>query len=370
MADLSKKPFIASILFLDVVGYSKHSVEHQHDIKEHFNSLLSEVIRAIPNEDRIAIDTGDGAAICFLAHPEVALQVALIVRDKLAENTVQEPVDYQVCMGINIGPVRLVKDINQQRNVIGDGINAAQRVISFADPGQILVSSAFHDIVAFLTTDHMNMFQSIGTRPDKHGRNHNVFAVVDDYDTSNLLEIESSGEASEPPPGIPTVPGKDADLPFPDGANSGSRRNIETRFAQYVGPIAKVMVQRGMRQAASHEELCNLLVDLIVEDKDKIEFREYFFQEMPGAEPLTSEEITTAADSADTSLSQAISSHHLRAIEEMLTQHIGPIAGVVIKRHASCSSSIQSLCDNLAQHIESEEQQQRFIDQARSLIDS
>ena len=368
MTDLSKKPFIASILFLDVVGYSKHSVEHQHDIKEHFNTLLSEAILPIPEEERIAIDTGDGAAICFLTHPEVALQVALIVRDKLAENAVQEPVDYQVCMGINIGPVRLVKDINQRRNVIGDGINAAQRVISFADPGQILVSSAFHDIVAFLTTDHMNMFQSIGTRPDKHGRNHNVFKVVDDYDAKNLLEIESSGETAGPSETL-TDSGTGADVLIQDEANSASLRNIETRFARYAGPIAKVMVQRGMRQAASHEELCNILVDMIVEDKDKIEFRDYFFKEMTGVESFPGEKNATNPDSTDTSAKPAISNHHLMAIEEMLTQHIGPIAKVVIKRHAECSSSMQSLCDNLAQHIESEEQQQRFIDQARSLID-
>jgi len=368
MTDLSKKPFIASILFLDVVGYSKHSVEHQHDIKEHFNTLLSEAILPIPEEERIAIDTGDGAAICFLAHPEVALQVALIARDKLAENTVQEPVDYQVCMGINSGPVRLVKAINQRRNVIGDGINAAQRVISFADPGQILVSSAFHDIVAFLTTDHMNMFQSIGTRPDKHGRNHNVFKVVDGYDAKNLLEIESSEKTLEPPE-TQIVSGAGTDALIQNETNSESLRNIETRFAQYAGPIAKVMVQRGMRKATSHEELCNLLVDMIAEEKDKIEFREYFFKEMEGIAPFPGEEKATNADSAEASVRQAISSHHLMALEEMLTQHIGPIAKIVIKRHAECSSSMQTLCDNLAQHIESEESQQRFINQTRSLID-
>ena len=40
-----------------------------------------------------------------------------------------------VRLGINLGPVRLVKDINGQMNIIGDGINVAQRVMSFAEPG-------------------------------------------------------------------------------------------------------------------------------------------------------------------------------------------------------------------------------------------
>ncbi len=38
--------------------------------------------------------------------------------------------------GINLGPVRLVRDINSQPNIIGDGINVAQRVMSFAQPGR------------------------------------------------------------------------------------------------------------------------------------------------------------------------------------------------------------------------------------------
>jgi hypothetical protein len=37
--------------------------------------------------------------------------------------------------------------------------------------------------------------------------------------------------------------------------------------------------------------------------------------------------------------------------------------------HSASSSSIETLCDNLAQHIESEEKQQRFVEQARRLLD-
>ena len=40
-----------------------------------------------------------------------------------------------VRLGVNLGPVRLVKDLNGQMNIIGDGINVAQRVMSFSRPG-------------------------------------------------------------------------------------------------------------------------------------------------------------------------------------------------------------------------------------------
>jgi class 3 adenylate cyclase len=359
------KPFIASILFLDIVGYSKYSVEQQHEIKEHFTALLSAVIESIQEAERIAIDTGDGAAICFLAHPEVALQVALTVRSRLAHHPEQIPLDYQLSMGINIGPVRVVTDINRQRNVIGDGINAAQRVLGFASPGQILVSSAFHDIVAFLTTDHMNMFRAVGTRADKHGREHSIYEVAQGFEAQVLHDVAEDLK-------------DDLDCAPDDGADDASRppplpQNvllaIETKYAQYVGPIAKVLVRNGVRKASGAEGLCDFLSDMIADAAEKRVFRDSFFG-MVGKPPAAAgQDVAPRPPPSGSSSPWAIPEAHLAAIEAMLTQHIGPIAKVVVKRHAASSSSVQTLCENLAQHIESEEKQKSFIEQAVHLLE-
>jgi len=74
--------------------------------------------------------------------------------------------------------VRLVKDLNGQMNIIGDGINVAQRVMSFADPGQLLVSRSFYEVVSCLSRDYMNLFRHEGSRTDKHVREHEVYSVV------------------------------------------------------------------------------------------------------------------------------------------------------------------------------------------------
>jgi hypothetical protein len=79
---------------------------------------------------------------------------------------------------VNLGPVRLVKDLNGQMNIIGDGINVAQRVMSFADPGQLLVSRSFYEVVSCLSRDYMNLFRHEGSRTDKHVREHEVYSVV------------------------------------------------------------------------------------------------------------------------------------------------------------------------------------------------
>jgi hypothetical protein len=80
-------------------------------------------------------------------------------------------------MGINLGPVRLVKDLNGQTNILGDGINVGQRVMSFADPGQLLVSRSFYEVVSRLSDEYDNLFTHIGERKDKHVRAHEVYSV-------------------------------------------------------------------------------------------------------------------------------------------------------------------------------------------------
>jgi class 3 adenylate cyclase/uncharacterized cupredoxin-like copper-binding protein len=171
------RTFICSVVFIDIVEYTKKSVNEQIRLKEHFNTLLTEVIRDISINDRIILDTGDGAAIGFLGDPEDALFVAMSLRDALKDDQSKSTPDLQVRMGVNLGPVKLLKDINNQQNLIGDGINVSQRIMSFAEPGQLLVSRSYHDIVSCLSQEYAQLFQYQGARADKHIREHDIYAV-------------------------------------------------------------------------------------------------------------------------------------------------------------------------------------------------
>ena len=66
-------------------------------------------------------------------------------------------------IGINLGPVRVVKRHQRARNVIGDGINVAQRVMSFAEPNQILVSRSYYEVVSRLAPEYAQLFQYVGS---------------------------------------------------------------------------------------------------------------------------------------------------------------------------------------------------------------
>lgn len=182
MQDTANRTFICSVVFIDLVGYSKKPVTEQIRLKTSLTNNLSEAIKDIPVNDRIILDTGDGAAISFLGDPEDALFVTLslreaIVRDNTTATSAENSGEDAVRMGINLGPVKLVKDINGHPNIIGDGINVAQRIMSFARPGQIVVSRSYYDVVSNLAGEYAKLFSYEGSRTDKHVREHEIYVV-------------------------------------------------------------------------------------------------------------------------------------------------------------------------------------------------
>jgi len=182
MLDQANRTFICSVVFIDLVGYSKKPVTEQIRLKTSLTSNLSEAIKDIPVNDRIILDTGDGAAISFLGDPEDALFVTLSLRERMVAEgmtatIVEASGEDSVRMGINLGPVKLVKDINGHPNIIGDGINVAQRIMSFARPGQIVVSRSYYDVVSNLASEYAKLFHYEGSRTDKHVREHEIYVV-------------------------------------------------------------------------------------------------------------------------------------------------------------------------------------------------
>ena len=177
MSDRLNKTSICSVVFLDIVGYSEKSGAEQIEDKDHFNAWIGDAIKDVAQSDRIIVDTGDGAAIALMGAPEEALFVSLTIRDGILQHNKLKGQTLGVRIGINLGPVRVVSDINGRPNIIGDGINVAQRVMSFAEPNQILVSRSYYEVTSRLTKEITGMFSYSGIRQDKHVREHEVYLI-------------------------------------------------------------------------------------------------------------------------------------------------------------------------------------------------
>src|SRR5215510_9089656 len=129
---------IAHVLFLDIVGYSKLSVNEQHAQVEELNEIvrLSEQFRKAEAAGRLLkIPTGDGMALAFYKSPEEPAQCAVEISRALKDNA-----RLHVRMGVHSGPVRGMVAMNERTNVAGAGVNMARRVMDGGDARHILLA--------------------------------------------------------------------------------------------------------------------------------------------------------------------------------------------------------------------------------------
>ena len=162
---------IAHVLFIDIVAYSKLSVNEQHARIGELNQIVreSEQFRKAEAANRmLKIPTGDGMALIFYKSPEEPVQCAVEISRVLKGNQ-----HLQVRMGIHSGPVSGVLDVNERTNVAGAGINMAQRVMDCGDAGHILLS---HHVTEDLAEYECwrPFLHDIGTFEVKHGVRVNV----------------------------------------------------------------------------------------------------------------------------------------------------------------------------------------------------
>jgi len=129
---------IGHVLFIDIVGYSKLSINEQRAAIDE----LTEVVRrsdqfqkAEAAERLIKIPTGDGMALVFYTSPEAPAQCAVEISRVLKDHP-----RLRLRMGIHSGPVSGVVDVTGRTNLAGAGLNLAQRVMNCGEAGHILVS--------------------------------------------------------------------------------------------------------------------------------------------------------------------------------------------------------------------------------------
>ena len=157
---------IAHVLFIDIVGYSKLSINDQHAAVEELNRIVraSEQFQRAEAANRlIRIPTGDGMVLVFYTNPEAPAQCAVEISRALKEHP-----RLQVRMGIHSGPVSGVVDVNERANLAGAGINMAKRVMDCGDAGHILLSKhVAEDLEEY--EKWRPFLHDIGTLEVKHG---------------------------------------------------------------------------------------------------------------------------------------------------------------------------------------------------------
>src|SRR5947207_3638359 len=168
---------IAHGLFIDIVGYSKLSVNEQHAAVEELNQIVratEQCHKAEAANRLLKRPTGDGMALVFYTRPEAPAQCAGEISRALKEDP-----HLQLRMGIHSGPVSGVVDVNERANLTGAGINMAQRVMDCGDAEHILLSRHVAEDLEQLGHWHKHL-HDLGEAEVKHGSRVSVVNLYTD----------------------------------------------------------------------------------------------------------------------------------------------------------------------------------------------
>src|SRR5438034_1516594 len=168
---------IAHVLFIDIVGYSKLSINEQHAAVDE----LTQIVRATAQFQKaeaasrlLKIPTGDGMALVFYTSPEAPTQCAIEISHALKEHP-----RLQLRMGVHSGPVSGVIAVTGRANLAGAGINIAQRVMDCGDAGHILLSKRVaEDLEEY--EQWRTLLHDLGACEVKHGIRVSVVNFYDD----------------------------------------------------------------------------------------------------------------------------------------------------------------------------------------------
>lgn len=160
----------SSILFLDVVEFSRHDEIEQKEIYEHLWKISKEKLQFYQEQqDYILKSTGDGMLLIAL-NPKINLiEIAKTLQKKLREKGIF------LRQGLNCGKIL---PMNERRDAIGNPISICQRIMDCGESDHILASSHYLEVKIGKRPPREN-FSDFGKVTVKHEENIHIFNYYD-----------------------------------------------------------------------------------------------------------------------------------------------------------------------------------------------
>jgi serine/threonine-protein kinase len=138
---------------------------------------------------------------------------------------------------------------------------------------------------------------------------------------------------------------------------------IERSLSRHMGPLAKILIQRGQEQAKTVDELFHLLAENIPDDEEQAAFLKKVAEYKPKpAKPAPAAAANAASVAHAAQMTRAgFTPEVLATAEKRLASYVGPLARILIKEAASQTGNIRELYAALASHIDSEDERRAFL---------
>ena len=135
---------IAVILATDVVGYSKHMETNEKETVKNLKVCEKILTKTFENHKGRLFNTGGDSFLIEFPSAVEAVECAVSFQEQIKKrNTTDNPtVPLEFRIGINTGDV-----IQDNENLLGDGVNIAARLESLAQTNGITISKAVYDFI-------------------------------------------------------------------------------------------------------------------------------------------------------------------------------------------------------------------------------
>ena len=169
--------------FTDIVGSSDPNITTEDQI-EKITALIDSVkntatFKSTTPDERYVLPTGDGMAIGFRDSPEKPIQLAIETHKLLSafNKNRRGPRRVDLRIGIDIGPIYFIKDLEDKDNIWGPGIIMARRVMDLCGPNNIFASERIATDLHNLSKTHRATIRPIGEYEIKHGDKLRIYNI-------------------------------------------------------------------------------------------------------------------------------------------------------------------------------------------------
>jgi hypothetical protein len=186
-------------IFFDIVGLSNPALSTEKQVNK-INILNAKIkecpsFKDTPKEKRTVLPTGDGAAIGFKDNFFLPLDLAKELHEKLNEYNSGKQWLEQILLHTGLHSDRVFKftDLDGKENVWGEGIIIAQRIMSKAPAGFILLSEQIGEKLAS-STKYKEIIYHAGYIQLKYQRIFVWYAYDDNFGRNDISEIKDLNE--------------------------------------------------------------------------------------------------------------------------------------------------------------------------------
>ena len=181
------------ILFLDLVDYSKNNELIQIEFFKKFQREVYHILYDEIIENKcVLIPTGDGMIVGLINNKDhttfiKSIQILVDLFIWARHN------NYAFRSALHVGDVNVIFDINKNKNLIGNLVNDASRILSAGDAESIIVSDVYFNKylrnketqigIEYSINDKYSYFViDEGSIADKHNYVHNVYSIILKYE--------------------------------------------------------------------------------------------------------------------------------------------------------------------------------------------